>query len=125
MPIIARLAHPIHGEKDAYTPAEVKEAKENGWEEVTPEETAVPSFFSVSTNDDDKAKLDVQLEELNKQLTALKTQVKGETTRLGNLKAQVAEEQAKLDALKGEQRTPPPAGPNLGAIVNTLTNPGT
>ena len=114
MPIIARLAHPVHGEKDASTQAEVDEAKVNGWE-VVGSLTPPPPFTSVTSPN---------LEEEQAKLDALKHQVKGETTKLTNLKAQVKEEQAKLDALKASQPPPPPPLPgNLGAIVNTL--PGT
>lgn len=134
MPIIARLAHPIHGEKDAYSPAEVKEAKENGWEEITPGDPDTPSFFSVTTTDDKTAEeAKVTLDDLTGQvkaeqekLDAVKHQLKGETTKLGNLKTQVKEEQAKLDAIKAQQLSVvPPGGPNIGAIANAISNQGT
>lgn len=122
MPAIARLKHPQHGEKDAYTPAEVEDDKKNGWVVVTEEETPSdapppPPFGLVTPTSQEMDELTEKVKEEQAKLDALKHQVKGETTKLGNLKTQVKEEQAKLDAIKAQQTPPAGGAPDIANII--------
>lgn len=112
------LRHPKHGEKVAHSEAEVKADKENGWEEFTPGEPAVPAFLSVTPSPEDAA----ELAKVKAELEKVKADLKEAKADLKEAKADAKKAETELAKVKAELAklapAPTPPGVDLGALVN-------